>query len=257
MRRTNKHHNLFNFATATTVLLAGGLSASAQAPAAATAALPEKKSDWETSAAVGFTLTSGNSDTLLLTGNMLGVRKWDRNELNLGADGAYGETEDVKNAESLHGFAQYNRLFTERFFGYLRLDALHDAIADVEYRVGFSPGVGYYFIKNDKTNLRGEVGPGFIYEKQGDDETGYFTLRLAERFEHKFNERVKLWQSLEVIPQVDDFDNYLVNAEIGVDASLTAQLSLVTYLQDTYDHDPAPDREKNDLKLVTAIKYKF
>jgi hypothetical protein len=28
-------------------------------------------------------------------------------------------------------------------------------------------------------------------------------------------------------------------------------------LQDTYDHDPAEGRKKNDLKFVTAIAYKF
>jgi hypothetical protein len=128
---------------------------------------------------LGLTLTEGNSDTLLVTGSLLASRKGERNEISLGVDGTYGENNDVKNNETLHGFAQYNRLFTDRFYGYARLDGLHDAIADVEYRFTFSPGVGYYFIKNDKTRLSAEIGPGYIYEKQGDDERGYFILRLA------------------------------------------------------------------------------
>ena len=64
-------------------------------------------------------------------------------------------------AGTSRGFAQYNRLFTERVFGYLRLDGLHDAIADIEYRFTFSPGVGYYFIKNAQTTLSGEAGSVF------------------------------------------------------------------------------------------------
>ncbi|MEO6035338.1 MAG: DUF481 domain-containing protein [Verrucomicrobiota bacterium] len=233
------------------LLAASTCIASAQAPS------PEKKPGWDTSAALGFTLTRGNSDTLLFTGNILTGKKWDQNELAFGADATYGENNSVKNAESLHGFGQYNRLFTERAYGYVRLDGLHDSIADVEYRLTLSPGVGYYFVKEENTKLSGEVGPAFIYEKQGDQTRGYFTARLAERFEHKFNDRAKIWQSVEILPQVDNLDNYIINAEIGLETTLTAKLSLRTYLQDTYDNQPAPGRKKNDLKLVTALAYKF
>ena len=242
-------------------LAAAALTASAQAPtptpAPAPVPVPVKVPAWDTSAALGFTLTRGNSDTLLLTGNILTAKKWDKNELSFGSDGAYGENNGDKNAESLHGFGQYNRLFTERIYGYLRLDGLHDAIADVDYRFTFGPGVGYYFIKEENTKLSGEFGPAFIVEKLGDTTKGYLTLRLAERFEQKLNARAKIWQTLEILPQVDDFNNYILNAELGVETSLTDKLSLRTYLQDGYDNQPASGRDKNDLKLVTAIAYKF
>lgn len=231
--------------------------APAPAPVEAKPAEEPKKTAWETSAAIGATLTRGNSKTLLVTGNILSEKKWTQNELRLGADAQYGEDHDVKNAESIHGFGQYNRLFTDRFFGYFRLDALHDAVADVEYRLTLSPGVGYYFVKNDTTTLSGEFGPGYIYEKLGNSTHSYPTLRIAERLEHKINERVKLWESIEFLPQVDKFENYIINAEVGVDTSLTKKLFLSVFATDTYHSEPAPGREKNDLKLVTALKYKF
>jgi putative salt-induced outer membrane protein YdiY len=217
----------------------------------------EEKPAWNTTAHAGVTLTSGNSDSLLATLNILSTRNWAQNEMRLGADAAYGETEDVKSAESLRGFAQYNRLVSERWFGYLRLDALHDGVADVDYRISFSPGAGYYFIRTPQTTLSGEFGPGLIHEKQGGEVNTYMTLRLAERFEHQLNERVKIWQMVEVLPQVDDFNNFLVNAELGLETSLTRKLSLRVFAQDTYDNEPAPGRKKNDLKLVTALAYKF
>jgi putative salt-induced outer membrane protein len=222
----------------------------------ATPAVPPPPA-WEKSAALGLTLTRGNSDTLLFTGNLLAAYKGKQNEISLGADAAYGEDHSVKNSESLHGFGQYNRLFTEKFYGYGRLDALHDAVADLDYRLTLSPGAGYYFIKTPATRLSLEGGPGFIYEKQGGDTRGYLTLRVAEKFEQKCSDRVRIWQSLEFLPQVDHFNNYIVNAEVGVESGLSKKLSLRTYLQDTYDNVPAPSRKKNDLKLVTAIVYKF
>jgi putative salt-induced outer membrane protein YdiY len=254
------------FLSALTLALLKSASLAQQAPAPMSAPTPEKPAEnkdevkkpaWDTSAAVGVTLTRGNSKTVLVTGNVLSEKKWDKNEVRLGADAQYGEDHDTKNAESVHGFGQYNRLITDRFYGYARLDALHDAVADVDYRLTLSPGVGYYIIKTAQTTLSGEVGPGFIYEKQGRHTTGYATLRVAERLEHKLNDRVKLWESVEFLPQVDRFENYIINAEAGIDTSLTKKLSLRVFAVDTYDNQPAPGREKNDLKLVTAIAYKF
>jgi hypothetical protein len=80
---------------------------------------------------------------------------------------------------------------------------------------------------------------------------------LAERFEQKLFKKARLWQSFDYYPQVDDFNNYFLAGELGVEAPLTAKLSLRTYLQDTYYNRPAPGRKSNDLKLVSGIKYTF
>jgi putative salt-induced outer membrane protein len=218
---------------------------------------PPPPTNWVGSVALGLTLTSGNSDTLMVTLTGRADKKWDANEISLGLDASYGEDEDVKNNETLRAFGQYNRLFTDRWYGYFRAEAFHDDIADIDYRFTLSPGVGYYFIKEADTLFSAEVGPGFIYEKQGGDTTGYFTVRLAEKFEHKFNDRVRVWQSAEFLPQVDDFDNFIVNAEVGVESALSKALSLRVVLQDTYDNRPAPDRDENDLRLITGVVWKF
>jgi putative salt-induced outer membrane protein len=233
--------------------------------------LPTVKTNppWEGSVSVGLTLTRGNSETLLFTANAAAQRKGPKHEFLLGADGTYGESTDQdtddtdRTAALAHGFGQYNYLFTERFYGYARLDALHDAIANIHYRFTVGPGVGYYFIKDPKTTLAGEFGPGFVHERvhnddrDRDDTEDYIMLRFAERFEHKFNPNVRLWQSVEFLPQIDRWHNYIINAEVGVETTLTKRLSLRTFAQDTYDNEPAEGRKKNDLKIVTALGYKF
>lgn len=244
--------------TAATGLLAAlAVGSPFSAGAQAQPTTPPPPPSWEKTAAIGLSLTRGNSDTILFTGNVLGTKKSPVDEWNVGADASYGKNDGEKNNETLHGFVQYNRLFSEKWYAYGRLDGLHDAVADLEYRFTLSPGAGYYFIKNESTRLSAEAGPAFIYEKQGADSRGYMAFRAAERFEHKFNDKTKIWQSLEFLPQVDRLDNFIVNGEIGVDTALTEKLSLRTFLQNTYDNEPAPGREKNDLKLVSAIAYKF
>jgi len=56
---------------------------------------------------------------------------------------------------------------------------------------------------------------------------------------------------------VDRFSNYIINAEIGVETAMTKHLSQQTFIQDSYHSEPAAGRQKNDLKLVAALKYKF
>jgi putative salt-induced outer membrane protein YdiY len=225
---------------------------------------------WETSAAAGATLTKGNSDTFLGTISINSTRKWERDEAFLGASGTYGTTEkevvlpngvsyDDKDTTTANAsaFGQFNHLFTDRFYGGVRLDILHDRIADVKYRATLSPLVGYYLIKDDRTRLSVEAGPSLIAERVGDDDDVYAALRLAERFEHKLSDTAKVWQSLEYLPQIDRWGNYIINAEVGAEAALTPKLSLRGVIQDTYDNEPAPGRKKNDLKLITSLVYKF
>lgn len=242
-----------------TTLLGAVLAATSSPAVAQDAAVepPPEEPKWERSASAGLTLTEGNSETLMLTADVQAQKAWDQNELRLGAGLSYGETSGETTTESASAVGQYNWLFSERAYGFARLDALHDSIADIDYRFTLSPGVGYYFIKNDRTKLSAEVGPSFIYEKQGGETTGYLALRLGERFEHKLSDRSRIWQSAEILPQVDDFDNFIVNAELGVESDLTEKLSLRAYIQDSYDNQPAPGRTENDVKLVTAVVYKF
>ncbi len=217
-----------------------------------------KKPEWETNASVGFTLTQGNNDTLLATASILALKKWELNELSLGADGSLGEVEGVKNNETLRGNSQYNRLFTnERTYALLNIAALHDSIADVEFRGTVSPGLGHYFFKEEKFELSGELGPGFVYEKVGGITDHYMSFRAAESAKYKISDRARLWQKLEFIPQVDHFENYLIMAEIGIDSDLTEKLGMRLTIQDVYDNEPAAGRKSNDLRVVSSLRYKF
>ncbi len=213
---------------------------------------------WETSAAVGFTLTSGNSDTMQATADITTSRKWDKNEVSLGASLTYGEDDGNKNNDSQSIFAQYNRLLTGKWFAYGRADWMRDAIADIDYRITLSPGIGYYFWKDDsKGFLRAEVGPGYVFERKGSVSDDFFTVRVAERFEYKISDTAKMWQSLEFTPEVADLENHQLVAELGIDVTIAKNLGLRAYVQNVYNSEPAAGRESNDTKLVTALSYKF
>ena len=229
----------------------------------------EKKKKWESVASLGVTLTRGNSETFLATASIGSTRKWSHDEMLLGLNGGYGEStanvgktnETTSRTDAyIKGFAQWNHIFSDsisNFYGGIRLNGDHDAIADLDYRFTVSPLVGYYFLKQTNAFIALETGPSWVYEKQGGTTKDYFAIRVGERGEYKFKNGARIWESVEWFPQVDDFNNWILNAELGVSAPITKALDVRLVIQDTYDNEPAPERKKNDFKLIAAIGFRF
>ncbi len=217
----------------------------------------EVKYPWASTVSAGISITRGNSHTSLFTADYLTAKKTPNNEYSFGVGIAYGTQNSADTANSYKVFAQWNHLFTERFYGYLRADALRDLVADLDYRLTIGPGVGYYLIKDTNTLLAAEAGGAVELQRLGGEDKQFATVRLAERFEHKFNDRARLWQSVELLPQVDKLENYIINFQIGIEAAISKQFSLKTYLDDTYANRPASDRQKNDVKIIAGVSYKF
>jgi putative salt-induced outer membrane protein YdiY len=254
------------------ILLAGVVSARAQTnttpstnAAAAHPKVPTPTNGWKSTISLGVTLARGNTDTTLASATFNTEKKWPLNDLMFGADGLYGETKNpgqqkfTESAEVLHGFSQYNRTITDGLYGYARIDGFHDGIADIKYRLTLAPGIGYYFITNKVMDLRAEIGPGYIREQLDGYTESFATLRIGEKFRYAISAHAKAWESIEFLPQVNQFNNYIVNAEVGVEASLNKanNLSLRSVLQDSYNNIPALNRLRNDLKLITSLVYKF
>jgi putative salt-induced outer membrane protein YdiY len=239
------------------VCVSGGLFA------ADSATTPEPPKGWETTAAAAVTLTRGNSDTFLGTLSLDTKRKWESDEALFGISGGYGDNKvngtTTKNTEFLQGYGQYNHLFTQRFYGALRLDGQYDGIAGINYRFKVSPMVGYYLIKNDRMTLAAEAGPSLIYEKLARESAhGYWAARLAERFDYKLTATTKVWESLEYLPKVDDWSkNYLINFEAGIDTAISKAWSLRVVFQDQYASEPATGRKQNDMRLLAGTALKF
>ncbi|MEI7533054.1 MAG: DUF481 domain-containing protein [Verrucomicrobiae bacterium] len=229
------------------------------APVSATPVAVEmvKKYPWVSSVSAGLTVTRGNSHTLLYSSAIATDKKTPDNEFSLGASGAYGSQNSIQTVNNYGGYSQWNHLFNERFYDYVRADANRDVIADLDYRFNLGPGAGYYLMKQTNTTLAVEAGAGYQYEHLGGEYNSFATARLAEKFEHKFSDRARFWQNAEFLPQVNKLQNYAINFELGMEASITKTFSLKTTLVDTYQSEPAADHYRNDIKLISGVSYKF
>ncbi len=228
----------------------------------------KKEKLFEQSVSLGMSLTSGNSESLVVNG------AWDaevtdkRGATRFRLQGNYGRTEvddeDVISAKDVkfsingdHTFSKSERLYTSTLFS-----VEYDKVAGVDFRLMVSQGLGVYIIKTDSTTLGFDVGPTYIRDDLDDHtEEHRASLRSGVRFEHKFSETAKIWQSVEYLADFEALEkDYLLNAEVGAEAALVSALSVRVVLQDKYnDNPPGPpgERKHNDIILTTALVWKF
>lgn len=221
---------------------------------------------WTASANAGLNMTRGNSRTTAGNASLVTERKGDKHEVTLGAEGNYGQTEETQadgskemktTVQNEKGYAKYRYLFTERDYGYMNAELSQDKIADIKYRLIVGPGLGRYWIKSDANTLGTELGISWIKDKVKDETGDRFALRAAEKYEWKISETAKFWESVEYLPALDDFNNYLVNGEAGIEAAINTKLSLRLVAQDKYNNKPADGKEKNDFTVTAGIGYKL
>ena len=219
----------------------------------------------------GLTMTDGNSETMAANvGLKTEGEKEGLGSVLAGAEFNYGEStvktettdeagvvtveeDDEKTIENAKVFANVKKTLSPRTFASLDATALYDDVADVDYRATLSPGLGAYLVKNDKRELSLEAGPAYVWEEVGGVSDDYLALRFAERYVCQALTNAKLVQALEYLPEAQDFDNYLLVGEIGVEAAMNERLSLRVVLQNKYDNTPAPGKERNDLSLIAGI----
>jgi putative salt-induced outer membrane protein YdiY len=250
-----------NLATLTNRLSATNLASLTNRAGVVTAAvkpLKGSKYPWTNSISGGLTLARGNTDTTLMSADFVGTKKTPDNEYTGTADVAYGEQDSKQTVDDYKASFRWDHIFTDRWYSYLRTDGLRDYISDVDYRFTLGPGVGYYLLK--QTNIVTlAVGGGVNFEAQslGNQGDTFATLRLADKFEYKINSHARIWQTVEFLPEISGWNNYLINFELGAEASLTKSFSLKSFLDDNFNSEPALDHVKNDVRLITAIAYKF
>ncbi len=242
------------------IVLVGVLAAAFLAASAGYAA--EQKAFTHT-LAVGATYTDGNSDTR--QGNVTWLTEGDKEGLGsirFGAEGNYGESrgsdgemgQTIGNAKAS---ANVKKTLSTMTFTYLDTTVLHDDIADIEYRFTVGPGLGFYLVKSEATQVSLEAGPSYVWEKVGGQKDDYAALRVAERVEHKLSETAKVWESAEYLAKMDDFSKYLINSEAGIEAAMNAKLSLRLVLQNAYNSEPADGKEKSDTTVIVGVSVKL
>ena len=155
----------------------------------------EKKPLWEITGAASIGLARGNSASTNYGLQTLATYKNNYNEGHIGADFFFSENNGNATTNSLRIYSQYNHLFSDKLFIGTFGSFLNNELASLDYRFDTGLTLGYYIFKTDNTKLSLEAGPGHTWEGQDGLSNNYSSFRLAQKFKHKFNKELKIWQS--------------------------------------------------------------
>ncbi len=208
-----------------------------------------------TTIAAGGTLMNGNNDQFVGNASITHEGKCEAGSMRLGGEINYSEISGDTTNESWKLFGNFTHNLNERLYAVLNAQYFHDRTAEVEYRWTVSPGLGYYLMKREEVTLGVEAGPAYVWEKVGGVEDDFAAARIAERYDRTLSKTSKCWQSLEYLPRIDDWGDYILNFEIGAEAVLSGPVSLRLVVQDVYDSTPAEDKKENDVKAIGAVVY--
>ena len=212
-------------------------------------------SPWKVTGAASLAHASGNSDSASHSLQLSAKYAKDKNEVFLGADWLYSESNGDTSTDSFRIQGQYNRQVTERFFHGINGSYFTDRVADLDYRTELGLSLGYYLIKNDDTSLSLEAGLGMAWEEQGGESNDLVISRFAQRFEHQLSKRAKIWQSIAFTPKFDDFNDYNLIAEAGIDTTISQHWALRSSVRYQYDSSPAAGRQSDDTTLLMGLSY--
>lgn len=240
--------------------LAGSLILAATNSALAQDAATTDATDWTKAVSAGLSLTDGNSNATNFNLNGKLGREYKDEVWRFEADYNFGdtkETPDSPRTETRNDYrllGDYRHIFNDFYFGGIGADLRHDEIADLDYRFTISPSVGMYLIKEDDLKLSVEGGPSYVFEELGGASNDYLAPRIANRLDWKISDTAKLFQTAEYLFDISDSSAYLLNAEIGIETTVTALVSLVVSIKDAYNNNPAEGKEKNDIAIISGLK---
>ena len=212
---------------------------------------------WRRRIELGMDTAQGNSETLRYHGAISGSKETEANVYFLKASGRYGESDEVRDTENAEGEAKFQHRLSERMYAAVDGNVLHDPIADLSYRARGSLSLGRHFVRTGRTALSGELGPGYVAEKKGGAEDEFVAGRAAQVLEFLVTDSLQIWQSIEFVQNLEDSRVYFVNAKVGLETVLLANLSLRFSVEDRFDSQPAEGKESNDLLTGTALNWSF
>lgn len=229
---------------------------------------------WHGSVNVAFQSARGNtyenSATVLANVN----RRWEKDRVNANFGYYYSETgtseeNKEKSTDRWEIEGQHDHFWSERFYIYENAKFEQDDIAGLDYRLRLGAGGGYQWLdgrnfdSTGKWSFNQEVGAAWIKNSYVDQDPSaddsYATVRYAHHLKYfpKWNDNIEAFHNLEFLPQVDDWENYLIKADVGFTTKIVMDFNLLCKIEWDYNSMPSVGRKSSDFRYIVGLGYQW
>jgi len=236
---------------------------------------PDNKDATELEVSAGGLASAGNSRAIAATAAGKFRLRRGSDQVGAGVAANYGESAVNKGeglqttVENFQGKLRYDRFLAGSLAVFGAVSARHDRFQGLELRINLDPGVGYYFIDEEKQQLWLEGGYDFQHDIRRDDTIaesaadGFYLAKTNDRhslrgfvgYSSALSDSVKVGSGLEYLQGLDPATNYRINWDGSVTSAVGKGFSIATAVSVRYDHNPIPDVENTDIVTSISLVY--
>ncbi|MCL4220620.1 MAG: DUF481 domain-containing protein [Phycisphaerales bacterium] len=229
-------------------------------PGSEPAYTPSWLEGWKGSVEVGLAGSDGNTEQASFRTGINASRQTESIETKVGLNYLYATSNGEETANRLGINLRNDWLLKDsRWRVFAEAEYEHDEFQDWEHRIAGFVGVGYQFIKRDRTNLVGRAGLGGSQELGGDDEGFHPEALFGLDFDHKINERQKLTASTDFYPSLDEMGEFRWVNRAAWEVTVDPETSMFLRLGAEHRHDsnPGENFKHNDLNYFLTLGWSF
>lgn len=229
---------------------------------------------WHGSVNVAYQSSRGNtyenSATVLANIN----RRWDFDRFiaNFGyyySETGTGKNDKEKSTDRWEIEGQHDHFWSAKFYSYENAKYEQDDIAGLDYRFKLGAGGGYQWLDAREYEMTGkwsfnqEIGAAWIKNSyvviDPDADDSYATVRYAHHLKYypKWSSGIEGFHNLEFLPQVNDWENYLIKADIGFSTKILLDFDLLAKIEWDYNSMPSVGRKSSDIRYILGLGYKW
>ncbi len=217
---------------------------------------------WTGSADVGFSLTSGNSDSKAFTVGARAARVTTRDKISVYANAIQASNStlgtSVTTAQAIWFGGKYDVNLSDRTFVFGTADFEYDKPQQLDFRTVFGGGFGYRWLRTERTKL--DLFGGAAYNKE------YFSdgtrrnsaeALIGEELKFKLSDSSNLEQRFVLYPNLSDAGRYRSVFDATVVTRLSTWLGWQISVGNRFNSDPVLGADRNDLILTTGLRATF
>lgn len=229
---------------------------------------------WHGDIHLGFMAARGNTyeNTASLTAKL--NRRWEHDRLRFEAGyynsrtGSDGDTRTTTDRWEI--FGQEDHFWSKALYNFVNLKYESDRVADLKARYRAGLGLGYQwldgYVQEDvgKWDFNQELGVDYVKEEyDGNNEdtkkNGFAALHYAHhlKFVPKSIDGLEAFHNLEYLPEIDEWEKYLVKTDIGFTMKLYGDFDFLAKIELDYNSKPASNRKKDDVRYILGLGYKW
>ncbi|MEZ5344848.1 MAG: DUF481 domain-containing protein [Pyrinomonadaceae bacterium] len=217
---------------------------------------------WSGTVDVGFSLTSGNSDTRTLTAALRGTRETAGKKISVYANAL--QIKDTSNdlvrtkAQSIWAGARYDVDLNRKWFAFGSGDFEYNKPQKLDLRAVLGGGFGYHAVKNDRITLDLTSGVTNNYENfsTGVNRNSAEVL-VGQELKFRLNSRARLTERAIFYPNISRFGEARALLDASLQTDINNWLGWHLTVANRFNSRPIDLTEKNDFILSTGLRFSF